>query len=215
MKKILLLTGVAFLFAAQANAFVLRPYVSAKGKVALTNNRLKVVQRDEILDYNHDIKVNKAIWGASAAFGFMFPFNYQSIRTEVEYNHNKKADKKVAAKKSAPDIDASVQTKAIFFNMYYDFQSNTAWVPYIGGGIGGARLKTTVLSESDDKSTFAWNAGFGMQYRMSRHGSIDFGYRYASYGSFKRHIGDTYNYREDDKVEAAAHELYAGFRITW
>lgn len=215
MKKILLLAGIMSLFAFDASALVIRPYVAAKGKVALTNNSVKVVQRDEIWNYDHNIKVNKLIMGGSAAFGMMFPFDYRSVRMEVEYNHNGKAKKNSQAKKSAPIIDASVQTKAVFFNMYYDFQSNTAWVPYIGGGVGAAKLKTVVMEESDDKSTLAWNVGLGMQYRMSRHGSFDFGYRYVSYGSFKRHFDDTYKYLENDKVEAAAHELYAGFRITW
>ena len=215
MKKILLLAGIIGLFAFDAQAVTVRPYISAKGKVALTNNSMRVVQRDEIWDYNHDIKANKVIIGGSAAFGIMFPFDYRSIRMEVEYNHNGKAKKEVQAQKSAPTIDASVQTKAVFFNMYYDFQSNTAWVPYIGGGIGAARLKTVVMEESDDKSTLAWNAGFGMQYRLTRNGSFDFGYRYASYGTFKRHFDDTYRYLQNDKVEAAAHEFYAGFRITW
>lgn len=215
MKKIWLLTGVACLIACDANALVVRPYVSLKGKVALTNNSVKVVQRDEIINYDHDIKVNKAILGGSAAFGMMFPFAYRSVRFEVEYNHNRKASKIVEAKKSAPKIDASVQTKAVFGNIYYDFQSTSAWVPYIGGGLGAAKLKTVMLEESDDKSTFAWNAGFGMQYRMSRNGSIDFGYRYVDYGRFKRHFSDTYKYKEDDKIEAAAHEVYLGLRLTW
>ena len=215
MKKILLLAGIACLFAFEADAFVIRPYVSLKGKGALTNNSLKVVHRDELREYDHDIKVNETVFGGSAAFGFMMPFDYRSIRTEVEYTQNQKAEKKVKAQKSAPDIDASVQTKAVFFNMYYDFRSQSAWVPYIGGGIGGAKLESEIAEESADKSTLAWNAGFGLQYRITRHGSLDFGYRYVYYGSFKRNKNDTYKYMEDDKIEAAAHEVYAGLRITW
>lgn len=215
MKKILLLAGVACFFACDADALTVRPYVALKGKVAVTNNRVKVIQRDEFIDYDHDIKVNKVIMGGSAAFGLMFPFNYQSVRMEVEYTHNKKASKDVAAQKSAPTIDASVQTKAVFGNIYYDFQSTSAWVPYIGGGLGAAKLKTVAMEESDNKSTFAWNAGFGLQYRMSRNGSFDLGYRYVDYGSFKRHFNDTYRYKENDKIAAAAHEVYFGLRLTW
>ncbi|MBR1825690.1 MAG: porin family protein [Alphaproteobacteria bacterium] len=215
MKKILLLAGISCLFAFNAEALVLRPYISVKGKAALTNNQLKVVHRDELREYNHDIKVNEFVLGGSAAFGFMLPFNYRSMRMEVEYTQNQKAEKTVKAQKSAPDIDASVETKAVFLNMYYDFQSTSAWVPYIGGGIGGAKLESAVAEESADKSTFAWNVGCGLQYRMSRHGSLDLGYRYVDYGNFKRNHNDTYKYLENDKIDAAAHEVYAGFRITW
>lgn len=215
MKKWIPLLGLLCLLPLKTEAIILRPYVSLKGKAVMTNNKMNVVHRDEFLEYKHDIKVNKAVFGGSAAFGFMLPFNYQSVRTEVEYTQNQKASKTVTAQKSAPDIDASLQTKAVFFNVYYDFQSQSALVPYIGGGIGVVKLDSKVSQDSADKKNMAWNAGLGLQYRFSRNISIDLGYRYVDYGDFSKSENDMYKYLANAKIEAAAHEVYAGLRLTW
>ena len=64
--------------------------------------------------------------------------------------------------------------------------------PYIMGGLGMAwnMVDNTRLTKGDDKMSFAWTAGAGIGYRISRCWGLDLGYRYADLGEGRSKFKD-------------------------
>ena len=63
-------------------------------------------------------------------------------------------------------------------NAYYDIDTGTKFTPYVGAGIGMARLKAKIDDETDfskSKTTFAWQVGAGISYAMTENVSLDAG----------------------------------------
>ena len=205
MNKILLLAGVsACLFAANANALEVNPYVGAK---------LRYV--DMSTDVNDTQDVDEKVMGGRLAVGTAFKTANGAIRTELEYNRNEDAEKT----HDMIDIDngtifkgkLKVETQSVMLNGYYDFDTGTKLTPYVGAGIGYAKVKGTlyvsgVKDGSIDDNNFAWQAGFGAGYALTDNVTFDAGYRYVDYGDFTE---------DSVKVDTSAHELYAGLRYSF
>ena len=87
-------------------------------------------------------------------------------------------------------MDCTWNSSTLFANLYYDFRNDSAFVPYIGAGIGmsfnylGFDLHRGGSAVSRDESTtnFAWNLGAGVAFNINEHFAIDAGYRFVSLG---------------------------------
>mgnify|MGYP002860413899 CR=1 FL=1 len=205
MKKTLLVATTALFMASQASAMHYSPYVSAKLKYLFMKNDAKVTWRDP--EFNHRAKwhINDEVFGGNVAAGLAMPLDYISMRMEAEYDYNGDAKKKYNG------LQSKVKTQAMLFNMYLDYDMTCAFKPYIGAGLGGARLKGSIAGESESKTTLAWQAGAGAAYMFDDHMALDGGYRFMSYGDFsKRYNGADYS--EKHKLDSYAHEIYLGLR---
>ena len=197
MKKMLLLAGVASVFAFNANAFDFSPYLSAKAKYAITDNSVSV---------NHDKRnMDKDLFGGSAALGLRFPFcSHSAFRIEAEYNRT--ADAKKTFHDDLLEGQGKVRVQALMFNAYYDFNTGTPLTPYLGAGMGGARLKYSQGDYAIHQTELAWQLGFGVSYDFNSHFSADLGYRYIDYGKFSENKVE---------VESKANEITLGLRYTF
>lgn len=93
---------------------------------------------------------------------------------------------------NVPDpIDHSVSVTYLMANLWADIPNNTAFTPYVGGGIGAAWVNYQGLwsgngglvpSEAD--TAFAWQLGGGIQYDFTSEWSVDVGYRYKRLEDF-------------------------------
>ena len=200
MKKMLLLAGVAALFASNASAAIFTPYVSAKAKFVFMDSTVKY----EKSDADTRINMDKNIFGGSVAFGLR-PTAYPAIRGELEYNHNK------TIKKTTSNGDSRTESHYVLLNAYYDFKScTTPFTPYIGLGIGGSSIKYAVNDVSDRNNRFAWQVGVGTTYDFTSNVAADVGYRFVDLGHFSRnHDG------AKTRVDSNSHELYLGVRYTF
>ena len=197
MKKMLLLAGVASVFAFNANAFEFSPYLSAKAKYAFTDNSVSVA--------NDKHSIDKNLFGGSAALGLRFPFcNHSALRIEAEYNRT--ADAKKTFHDDVIEGQGKVRVQALMFNAYYDISTKTPFTPYIGAGMGGARLKYSQGDRAIHQTEFAWQVGLGVSYEFNSHLSADLGYRYVDYGKFSEN---------KTEVEAKANEIMLGLRYTF
>lgn len=231
MKKIILLAGVACLFAAQANAFNIRPYVSAKLKYSMMDNSWKINETDDtrngVYQFNNDINADDKVFGGSVALGLKAPTNFGDIRTEIEYARNGDAQK--SQTKDEEKFDLTLKNQTLLFNVYYDFNTNTAFTPYIGGGLGIARMKGTMNWAEDiedgcsvnsikSRTNFAWQIGAGVAYNFNQNVAIDLGYRYMDYGKLSKTSSEDYYWYDitlENKVETKAHEIMFGLRYTF
>ena len=197
MRKILLLAGVACMAAANANAFDFNPYVAAKAKYGFARHEAKVTG-----SFEGKSKLNDEVWGGSIAAGNTYYVDTGDFRIELEYTKNADAKKD----------NIKAKTQAVLFNVYYDLNLNIAVPvkPYVGIGLGWGQTKYDGPGGIKDDGA-AMQIGTGVSYKVCDHASIDFGYRYITYGDFdKEYRIGTYYEKVDYKPRA--HELLLGVR---
>jgi len=213
MNKTLLLAGVAALFAANAQALEVTPYVAAR--ISYDFARQNAIQYGS---YNEKIKLNDNTWGGHIAVGA----KYGAFRLETEYNQDKSTRKIFAWDSNDSDREKfNVKTQSLMLNAYYDFNLCSRFTPYVGVGAGIAKLNFRVkdyeegYSESNTTSNFAWQVGAGVSYAATDSMDVDFGYRYVDTGAanFHKTVYDEYKYGL--KLNTARHEIYAGIRYNF
>lgn len=141
--------------------------------------------------------------------GIGYQFN-DSLRADMTIDYRPDAD--VDATTAGGTLIASeVNGMTAMLNAYYDMGNFDGFTPYLGAGIGIARLETSdqtgTAAGGDTSTNFAWalmlgaaiDVGFGGQTKA------DLGYRFVSLGEFQQDDGTEY----DDLL---VHELRAGLR---
>lgn len=142
--------------------------------------------------------------GGGVFVGYDFyPMHQIPVRAEVEYairtNSETEWDSKVigAIPAGAASLKGQWNLQTLFLNAYWDFHNDTAFTPYIGGGIGMGFIQSKYevnapgLSDSynETNTVFAWNAGAGVAYAITDNLSADLAYRFVGLG-----------YHENDKT---------------
>ena len=202
MKKFLLLSGVACLFGANANAGV-SPYVSAKASYDF--NMVKVKHNDgQAIERNH---MNKNLVGTHVAAGVRAGY----VRGELELNVPTRD-----VRRGEGTDHFKLRKGSVMANAYFDYLTCTPWTPYVGAGIGTSYLKGTMAGVDGkffDKSTYnlAWQAMAGIAYEFNSHWAADLGYKYADYGRIRKNDGAG----QVTKVTARDHEVLFGVRYTF
>lgn len=244
MNKTLLLAGVATaLFAANANAVELNPYVSVKAAFVKMENDAKVDSDYSFggqTHYQNALSKDKHkddVWGLRLASGVATPVKYGQVRGEFElgWNDDAKDSNNFAFKvdktynhKFATELSVS----SAMLNVYYDIDTGTKFTPYVGGGIGMAHLKNKTkvtgstpsgalnLGSSESENNFAWNIGAGVSYALNDKVSIDVGYRYSDYGNVKESVsqkvpGLKVPLNVSGKYDVTSHEFLLGTRYAF
>lgn len=200
MKKTLLLAGVATaLFAINASATELNPYAGAKFRY--------VDMTSEYTEPGYSFDADDQVMGGSIAIGTSVKTDNGAARVELEYNQNEVAESTLFGV-----AETEVETQSVMLNGYYDIDTGTKLTPYVGAGIGFAKVKgimsipSTQYYESMDDTTFAWQVGAGVGYAVTENVTVDAGYRYVDYGDISDY---------DVDIETTAHELYVGARYSF
>ena len=123
-----------------------------------------------------------------------------SQRDELEYDAKFTSEPSVS--KGVRD-KADIDTKSVFINGFYDFESfvisNTSVTPYLGGGIGISRNEMGTVTDSFSTGSlngkkvteFAYKFAAGTLVNLSEKLSIDINYQYADLGKFKSGVYST------------------------
>lgn len=125
-----------------------------------------------------------------------FGYKYQWFRADVVYDRS--GPTRVSGFSSLttdqPQYTAKIRSESILANGYVDFGTWGGFTPYVGGGLGVARLKSTnYVDTTDSPSTtgvtgqgtsqnFAWAAMAGVAYQVSPSWMVDFGFRHLDLG---------------------------------
>jgi opacity protein-like surface antigen len=89
-------------------------------------------------------------------------------------------------------VSAKVQTDTALVNLYADLGTWSRFTPYIGAGIGTARVAVsdfvgptppTPSSGANSQWNLAWAAMAGTAFAISRNLQVDVGYRYLGFGN--------------------------------
>jgi opacity protein-like surface antigen len=119
------------------------------------------------------------------------------------------------------DFRAKIDTVTGLVNAYGDLGTWSGFTPYVGGGVGFARLKADGFripsqhageSHSGESWNLAWAAMAGVSYRVSANFVIDAGYRHINMGDAWTSVD-----RERNRLSVknlSSDEIRVGFRYT-
>ena len=131
--------------------------------------------------------------GGALAVGYDFyPQQQIPLRAEIEFALRGNSEKSWDGVWDGTNVSTKGlwNTSTLFLNLYYDIQTGTPFVPYIGAGAGLAfnYVEYTVhgggdgVSASDNFTNFAWNVGAGVAYNFNENFAVDLGYRFMMMG---------------------------------
>jgi len=124
------------------------------------------------------------------------------LRTELEYTLRYRFDYDnspftFVGAATQKGLQSNIQTHTVLFNFYYDIDTGTRFVPYLGAGLGYAlsladteltnKATGVVLSKETSTNNFAWAAKLGVVMQLSSAWGFDLGYQYIDMG--KTRIG--------------------------
>ncbi|MEM9168058.1 MAG: outer membrane beta-barrel protein [Pseudomonadota bacterium] len=117
----------------------------------------------------------ESVFDNSLAIGGAVGFKYPSgFRTELEYRFTSNAYESVdidgvTTAVVQPPIDDDVNAHILMSNVIYDFDNDTRFTPFIGVGVGGARVTNFMDTGFDAASdwAFAYQAKAGLTYDLS------------------------------------------------
>jgi opacity protein-like surface antigen len=145
-------------------------------------------------------------------------FKSKWLRTDVtlDYLGPLKYEGRVAA---PGDVTAKMSAWTALVNGYFDLGTWYRMTPYIGAGVGAARVRVADYNSlvappfaaglSNSQWNFAWAAMAGIGYAVSPNIVIDAGYRYLNLGDSKS-AADSSGYMTFKNL--AAHEVRVGIR---
>jgi len=130
----------------------------------------------------------------SAGFGY----KYQWFRADLVYDRSSptRVSATTTISTNQPQLTAKISSQTVLANAYVDFGTWGGFTPYVGAGVGIARLKSvdyvdTANSPSNNvtgvtgpgsQQNFAWAAMAGVAYQVAPSWVLDVGYRYLSMG---------------------------------
>ena len=203
MKKLMLLAGVACLFAANANAEV-NQYVSAK--VSYDLNKLNVRESAADADVSH-ARLDKELFGTHVAYGVQAGY----VRAEVELNNSRDIKRNYVSDENFSVEHFRMYKHSVMANAYFDMLTCTAWTPYVGAGIGLSYLKADFGEEAKSAYNLGWQVMGGITYDVNSNWTLDLGYRYADNGRVRKNWGAG----KATKVSARDHEIMFGARYSF
>lgn len=195
----------------EKKSVLFRPYVSLKANYSKMNMDTRI--SDTIGSYEGAKKDWN--WGGSVAAGMKIC----AFRVELEYNQSATAkDTRHATGGLYDTVRGNQSYRSYMLNGYFDIPTYTAFHPYIGAGIGMARVKNRLAFLNTDTITkqksnnFAYQLMAGITYALNYHWTLDVGYRYVDNGDTSWDIAGGAAKVDFDSTE---HQITAGVRYTF
>ena len=141
------------------------------------------------------------------------------VRAELEYAVFSKAEAEGMPEGWTSDkFKQTNNIQTLFVNVYYDINTGTRFIPYVGAGMGvgfirtkgGAKYSTGHIENTGSKTVtnFAWNIGLGLGYQITNNIALDVGYRFADLGKAKTNWYDWTEYDPGDGWHLETKRIY-------
>lgn len=212
MKKTFsIIAGCAILISISTAAYSAEgPYVSGNIGISIVND-LTATGVDDQGPWSANTSLDKG-YAIHAALGY----DFNPIRAEVELGYAKNDFDKVDTNEKATDGDVTATT--LFANAYYDFHNSSSFTPYLGAGLGYAKISYNDLNGQDwdnpfdeDDSVFAYQFMAGIAFVITDNISADLSYRYMS--TSDPTMEDSYGTKTD--FEYDTHNILLGMKYTF
>lgn len=165
------------------------------------------------------------------AYGFQLGYGFSGPRIEVDLRRRENDVDEFGPASGVADGTGSIDSTSLMFNALYDFKIGSKLFPYIGLGVGGARVKAdkvrkrvsapnrTGVVDGDDR-VFAWNLIVGAAYKVTDSLSFKLDYRFMrtddiryGYGVGCNAAGASCVFNGDlDEDDYQAHNISVGMR---
>lgn len=162
-----------------------------------------------------------------ATFGGTGGFDFGFLRLEGELSYRGAGIdtiKSVTNSYGIRNVDGDLGVYAGMANVFVDLHNDSRFTPYLGGGIGFATLSLSdtygyvltgttadyeLLYLQNDDTVFAYQLGGGLDIALSKHFSLDLGYRY-----FRTDEADFDSiYPISNSLHAETHNVMVGFKV--
>ena len=167
-------------------------------------------------------------FGGSLAVGYDLSKKLNvPIRGELEYAAFSKAEAEGDPWNNGytNDFRQTNNIQTLFVNVYYDINTGTKFIPYIGAGMGAGFIRTKgrvdwggEINNTGSKTVtnFAWNVGLGLGYQITNNIVLDVGYRFADLGKVQTNWCNetSFDWRLDTK-RIYQHQFSMGARFTF
>ena len=197
-------------------------YVAAGGGATLITDTTDTPQSADVPEADDD---NKADWDLDFGFsaGGAAGYDFGDFRTEAEFSfqsanflHADKIDDDTKA-------DDNLTVMAILANGFFDLDTGTPFVPFIGIGVGAVNLSVKLFDGPDDNKAdfegsgwgFAYQANVGVAYEIVDAVALTLGYKF--FGTLETQVTDAGDEGEGDdmyvKPTLLAHRAELGVRF--
>jgi opacity protein-like surface antigen len=136
------------------------------------------------------LKFEPGLQGSAVAGWDLAPGNpVGEGRIELEYTRRSNQLDKIKFAEGDFKGSGNLTADSLLINFFGVFRNKSQWSPYLGAGIGAARMEAADLKDAgfplSNSSTYvlAYQAGTGVDYALTKRLSIDLGYRF--FGSTK------------------------------
>jgi opacity protein-like surface antigen len=184
MKRIFICTALALaLFAPELEAAEGGIYLGLSGALSLVDGARNDSREGS---FNFDYKTGYA---GAITLGYDLRENYPNIgigRVELEASYRSNELDEVGYLDARLVTQGDVRVASLMLNTFGEYRGSLPLIPYVGGGIGLARVKIAnvrfedLLLIDDSDVVFAWQVGGGFGWQMGRYLALDLGYRYFS-----------------------------------
>jgi len=186
------------------------------GLAMQSDSEMKIDGFDEMIGMPADVELEFET-GFVVAGSVGYDFGPARVEGEVSYQKNNFDKLTVSASGMSASIDLSGDATSLAFlaNGYYDFVNNSAFTPYVSGGIGIANISYNDISSpsmdinsegDEDDTVFAYQVGAGIGFAATETLTIDLKYRY--YGTADPEF-------EGVKAEVGSHNILLGLRYNF
>jgi outer membrane protein OmpA-like peptidoglycan-associated protein len=216
MRRILLGTAMAVMLPTAAMAATEGFYVGVQGganftrDTSVTDDALAAGSRTFFTGAEAKYKTG---WAAGAVAGYATAIG---IRAELEFAYRSNELESLTAvggTASRSGVSGSLHSYSVLANVLYDFDTGTAFTPYIGAGAGVSLLKNKLsygavtgspsFTSSDDDTVFAYQGIVGVAYNVTSNLAITADYRYFGTvggkfdGTYGAPVSGTYTQQQD------------------
>jgi opacity protein-like surface antigen len=189
-----------------------RPYVSLLGGVTDLRDADVGFLKDATFDGGF-------VAGATVGYDFDFgnEYGYGNTRLEAELSYRGNDFDQVHFLGAKMGADGQVTSQALMANAYYIFENPFFVKPFFLFGLGVARVdidKARIAGVNfvdDDEIAFAYQAGAGLAFQLTRNLELDLGYRFFRVGraDFEDAVGEEFSF------SYKTHNAYLGLLVAF
>lgn len=127
-----------------------------------------------------------AEFDAGLAMGLAVGKSFDSARAELEFAYRKNDLDRFTAAGFGVAASGEITSKSLMANLYYDFSPKEQWSPFVGAGLGLARIEVDDISVvginigNGDDTVFAWQLMAGVGCKVADNTRLDLSYRYLA-----------------------------------
>jgi opacity protein-like surface antigen len=202
--KLFTVACIVVLSATAASAADMTPYVGGSVGLFIPTDSSITTNAGQSRDIEYDLG-----YSLSAVGGVEFN---NGLRLEGELTYKSADTDKLIFAGISESINSDASVLAALGSGYFDFKNTSPFTPYVGGGLGIAKVYVGSRTSSstggfvwneDDDTVFAYQVGTGVGINAGSHVTIDLGYRY---------FGTSDPEFNDFKADFSSHNLLAGVR---